>query len=63
MANFLAGKKTYITAAVIAVVVGLYQAGIIDKNVYDALIGVLAALGITTLRAGLDNANNRLLNK
>jgi len=63
MKAFLAGKKTYITAVIIALVVFAYQSGLIDKTLYECIFGLLTALGLGTLRAGLDNANDKMLGK
>jgi hypothetical protein len=49
----LSGYKTYIIAAVAAIVTGLYYAGVVDQTVYDTLMGFLGAGGLATLRAGV----------
>jgi len=63
MMEKLKGKKTYIVAGVVAATVFAHQAGIIDRTLYEAIMGILVALGFTALRSGLDNANDKLLNR
>ena len=47
------GYKTYLIAAAVAVATGLHAAGIIDKELYLALLGFLNAGGLAALRAGV----------
>jgi hypothetical protein len=53
----LPGKKTYITAAVMALVTFARAMGWLDDQAYAALEGLLAALGLATLRAGVSKAS------
>lgn len=50
---FFDGKKTYITAAIVAILVFLHQAGFIDQQAYETLLGLLGAAGLATLRLAL----------
>ena len=50
--EFLKGKKTYILAVVVAVLGTLQGTGVF--TVPDALWPVIAALGLTTLRSGVN---------
>lgn len=47
----LQGKKTYISAGVMAALTFLKLAGIIDEQVYQALMALAAATGLAALRA------------
>ena len=47
----LAGKKTYIVAALAAGVVFAFSMGYIDESTYQTLLGLLGAGGIATLGA------------
>ena len=51
--NWLSGKKTYLIAAVMIVVAGLYSQGFISAEVYKIVEGVLVGGGLATLRAGV----------
>ena len=51
--NFLTGKRTYIIVAVGVVVYGAEAMGLLEKGTADKLEGLLAILGLGTLRAGL----------
>lgn len=51
--NFLKGKKTYIIAVLIATTTFLLHAGLINDEIYKTIIGLLGALGLSTLRAGV----------
>ncbi len=51
--TFLTGKRTYIIATAAAVVVFLHQAGYIDQQVYETLLGLLGAGALTTLRLAI----------
>lgn len=48
------GKKTYITAAVMALVTFARGMGWIDTQQYELIMGLLAALGISALRSGVE---------
>jgi len=43
--DFLAGYKTYIAAAGLAVATGLYALGMITEDIYDKVFGFTVALG------------------
>ena len=47
------GYKTYIVAALIAGASFANSVGLIDDGAYQALLGLLGALGLGTLRAGV----------
>ncbi len=49
----LAGKKTYISAGLLALATFARTAGWLDEPTYSALQGLLAALGLAALRAGV----------
>ena len=51
--NFLAGKKTFIIAAVMVIVAGLHYQGFLSPEVYKLIEGVLVGGGFATLRAGI----------
>lgn len=46
------GRRTYITAVIIAIATGLKFLDIINQEAYTAILGLLTALGLTTARAG-----------
>jgi type IV secretory pathway VirB2 component (pilin) len=54
--EFFRGKKTYIIALVVAAV-GISSS--LGHPMPDWVLQVLAALGLITLRAGVDNAINK----
>jgi hypothetical protein len=56
MMKFIRGKKTYIVAVMMALAAGLKALGILDPVMYEALMGMLAALGFGALRAGVEKA-------
>lgn len=51
--NFLSGKKTYIIAACMAIVVLAQQAGLITADQGNQLLEVLGVGGVITLRAAV----------
>ena len=53
LVKWLQGKKTFLVAIGIAVVVGLQAAGILDTEIANTILGFLGASGLITLRAGL----------
>lgn len=55
--DILAGKKTYVAAGAIFAATVAKSAGWIDEAVYEAIMGLLAALGLGALRAGVSKAN------
>jgi hypothetical protein len=54
MARFLIGKKTYIVAGLMFLLAIAKMAHIVEPSTYDALMGLLAALGFGALRAGIE---------
>ena len=51
--NMLKGYKTYIVAVLVALTVGAQQLGWIDGPTSGAILGLLGAGGLATLRAGV----------
>ena len=49
----LAGKKTYIGAAILAVAVFLVNIGKIDQHTYDTIQGAIIAWGFASVRAAI----------
>jgi len=49
----MAGYKTYLVAAIGVVMTGLLGLGYISQSQYDVIIGILGALGLAALRAGV----------
>jgi len=49
----LAGKKTYIIAALLGLATFAWSAGWIDKSQYDLIQGLVGATGLAALRAGV----------
>lgn len=49
----LAGKKTYITAALLALATFARSLGWIEPSQYDVIMGLAGALGLAALRAGV----------
>lgn len=52
--QWLKGKKTYIVAALMVVVHGLYFQGTIDKETHDYLMQLLGAGALATLSAKIN---------
>ncbi len=53
LANNVDGRKTYVIAAVLAIIVVLEYLGIIDASLAESLIALLGAGGLATLRHGV----------
>ena len=51
--EMLAGKKTYIVAALVGAASVLHQLGYLDGEAYVTILGLLGAGGLATLRAGV----------
>jgi len=49
----LAGKKTYITAAVLALATFARSVGWLEQTQYDLILGLTGAMGLAALRAGV----------
>lgn len=56
MINFLAGKKTYILAIIVAVLNLAVASGWISSAHLDQINMVLGALGVAALRAGVSKS-------
>lgn len=52
----LTGKKTYISAAVLALATFARSLGWIDQSQYDLILGLAGAMGLAALRAGVGKA-------
>jgi len=52
----LEGKKTYITAAVVALASFALAMGWLTKEQYQVIIGLLGSLGLAALRSGMARA-------
>ena len=52
----LQGKKTYITAAVVALASFALAMGWLTKEQYQVIIGLLGSLGLAALRSGVTRA-------
>ncbi len=48
-----AGKKTYITSAIMAQVTFARGVGWLDQPQYELVLGLLGSLGLAALRAGV----------
>ena len=51
--DWLSGKKTYIVAIIGVIMTGLLGTGTISQDQYNMIMGLLGALGLATLRAGV----------
>jgi len=56
--EMLKGYKTYIIAALIAVLAGLHAMGYIDEATYQTLIALLGAGGLSTVAAKIGRIQN-----
>lgn len=54
----LSGKKTYLVAGAMALVGFAKTVGWLDEDTYQAVFGLLGALGLTTLRAGVTKSGS-----
>lgn len=52
------GKKTYIVAACIALIVYCKIAGAIDGSTYETLMGLFGGAGLVTMRLGIQKAQD-----
>lgn len=57
--DWLAGKKTYIVAILGAVLSALLACNVIDTKTAEVIAGVLAALGLGTMRAAVGKAEGK----
>lgn len=55
-AQMFKGKKTYITAALLALLVFARGMGWLDQQQYELLLGLAGSLGLAALRAGISNS-------
>ena len=53
MSSFLAGKKTYIAAIIVALITGAQVGGVITQEQAEVLYGVAAAFGLAAVRAAI----------
>ena len=53
MTEWLSGKKSYIIAACVGLVVAARFLNLLDETTYQVLLGLLGAGGIASLRAGI----------
>lgn len=51
--GLLAGRKTYIGAAILAIAVFLVNIGKIDQHTYDTIQGAIIAWGFASVRAAI----------
>lgn len=58
MSETLSGYKTYIVAVLIAIATFSKTVGWIDQATFEAILGVLGALGLTALRAGVTKSGS-----
>jgi hypothetical protein len=49
----LEGKKTYITAGLLALMTFARSIGWLDQQQYELILGLLGSLGLAALRAGV----------
>lgn len=54
--QFLIGKRTYITSAIMAGLAFAQMAGFVSAEQATAIATALAALGLSTVRAAISNA-------
>lgn len=60
MKNFFQGYKTYVVAALTAVVVFLHSIGYIDDETYKTLIGLLGAGALGTVAAKINRMKDAI---
>lgn len=60
MPNFLIGHKTYLLAALGAIVTFAYTMGWIERTTWEAILGFVAAGGMATMRAGVATVAQRV---
>lgn len=53
----LSGKKSYLVAGLMGLAVFTKTMGWIDENTYQSILGLLSALGLGALRAGISKVN------
>lgn len=58
--KWLKGRKTYITAFLIALVTFVYYIGWIDEKLYLTLIGLLGGGGFAALRDAIGNVEKNI---
>jgi hypothetical protein len=61
--EMLQGYKTYIIAAIVAVLAGLHAMGYIDEATYQTLLALLSAGGLSTVAAKIGRIQNDINNK
>jgi len=60
MLALLRGKRTYVVAVIMFLVAVLRAMGLIETSLYEAVMGLLAALGFGALRAGVERVTNEI---
>lgn len=55
------GKKTYILAVLIAVATGVKALGWIDESLYQTIVALLGAAGLSTVRQSIATVNKKLI--
>lgn len=53
MIPWMQGKKSYLVAGAMAILALIFGLGLIDRETYEVLLGLLGAGGIGALRAGI----------
>jgi len=53
--EYLKGKKSYLIAGLFIIVAGLKGEGFITPDQYDIIVTVLGAMGLASLRHGIQN--------
>jgi hypothetical protein len=54
----LEGKKTYISAAVLALATLVRALGWVSQEQYELILGLAGSLGLAALRAGVDKSGS-----
>ena len=52
----MSGYRTYIAAAILAILTGLKAAGVIDAALFETLMALAAAFGLASLRAAVQKS-------
>jgi hypothetical protein len=58
--EFLEGKKTYIVAGLVAVATVLQAFKVITTEQFEAVVGLLAAFGLYSVRSSISKIEERL---
>ena len=57
--GWLKGKRTYICAALMILIGGLYQQGFLSEELFKTLEAIVLGGGLAALRAGVKAANGK----